>query len=64
MADGETGLLVDETPEALAAALARLCSDPALRARLSAAAAARADAQFSLPAAAERMERLFEEAVR
>ena len=64
VADGETGLLVEETPEALAAALARLCSDPALRARLSAAAAARADAQFSLPAAAESMERILVEALR
>ena len=58
--DGETGLLVDETPESLAAALARLATDAALRMRLGAAAAARADAEFALPRAAERLERLYE----
>lgn len=43
-----TGLLVPvRSPDALAAAIARLCRDPALRARLGAAARARAEAEFS-----------------
>jgi glycosyltransferase involved in cell wall biosynthesis len=54
--DGESGLLVDSTPESLAGALVRLARDPALRARLGAGAAARADAEFALPRAAERLE--------
>jgi glycosyltransferase involved in cell wall biosynthesis len=54
--DGETGLLVDETPEALAAAIARLAADEALRRRLGAGAAARAASEFSPARAAERLE--------
>ncbi len=54
--DGETGLLVDEDPDALAAALSRLAADPSLRARLAAGAAASAEARFALPRVAERME--------
>ena len=44
VADGESGLLFDETPDALAAVLARLAADASLRDRLGAAARARADA--------------------
>ncbi len=52
--DGETGLLVPpHDPHALARALLRLCGDPARRARLGAAGAARVQAHFT----AERMVR-------
>jgi len=44
VADGASGLLFDETPEALAAALARLAADRALRDRLGEGARARAEA--------------------
>jgi glycosyltransferase involved in cell wall biosynthesis len=54
--DGATGLLVDETPEALADAIARLAADEPLRRRLGAGAAARAAEEFSPARAAERME--------
>ena len=46
--DGETGLLVPpHDPPALARALLRLCGDPAWRARLGAAGAARVQAHFT-----------------
>ena len=60
VADGETGCLVDADPEALAAALARLARDPALRERLGAAARAHAAAEFALPRAGERLEALLQ----
>jgi len=45
--DGETGLLVPaQDPDAMAAALGRLIADPALRARLAAAAQARLVGEF------------------
>ena len=44
--DGETGLLVDGSPDALAAALAALVRDPALAARLGAAGRRRFDERF------------------
>jgi glycosyltransferase involved in cell wall biosynthesis len=57
---GETGLLVPaRQPAAMAAALARLIGDPALRARLGAAARARVDAEFSLDACVERYAHLY-----
>ncbi|UCE86532.1 MAG: glycosyltransferase [Deltaproteobacteria bacterium] len=45
--DGETGILVDETPAALAAAWRRLLEDPARRAAFGAAAGRRARALFA-----------------
>jgi glycosyltransferase involved in cell wall biosynthesis len=48
IADGRTGLLVPpRDPDALAAALVRLCDDPQLRARLGSAAQAEASAHHS-----------------
>lgn len=56
--DGETGVLVPEGDAvALAAALARLAEDPALRARLGAAGRARFEAHFTAPAALDRATR-------
>ena len=42
--DGETGLVVDETAESLAAAITKIASDGPMRRRLAAGAAARAEA--------------------
>ncbi|NJC74293.1 glycosyltransferase [Planosporangium thailandense] len=57
--DGETGLLVPpHAPTELAAAIARLAGDPALRARLGAAAREAATA-YSTPACVERHEALY-----
>lgn len=53
LADGRAGVIVPpHAPEELAAALGRLLHDPDLRARLGAAAAARAAESYSLPASA------------
>ena len=46
VADGETGLLIDETPAALAAALVRLAADRELRSALGSAAGRTARARF------------------
>ena len=60
VADGVTGLLVaPRSAEALAAGLARLRDDPALRARFSAAAQARAARDFGQDAMLDRMEAVF-----
>lgn len=45
--DGEGGLLIDDTPEALHAALKKLIDNPALRERLGAAGRARVNAEFT-----------------
>lgn len=55
----ETGLLAD-TPDAFARDLARLVADPALRARLGAAAAAHARAHFDAPRVAARVDAVYE----
>jgi glycosyltransferase involved in cell wall biosynthesis len=57
--DGETGFLVDETPEAFAEALVRLAKDAALRRRLAKSAREDARERFSLPAQAERVEAVY-----
>jgi phosphatidylinositol alpha-1,6-mannosyltransferase len=58
VADGETGLVVrrPDDPAAVAAALARLLDDAGLRARLGAAARARAAAEFDYDVLAARLD--------
>ena len=60
--DGESALLVDNTPEAVAQALQRLLSDAALRARLGAAARARYETRHRPEAMAARVLQIYEEA--
>lgn len=60
VADGEEALLTPPAdPDALRRALARLIADPALRARLGAAARRRADAEFRIERMADRYEALY-----
>jgi len=60
--DGRTGLLVPPgDPAALAAALARLCDDPALRARLAAAGPERVAEGFEAEQMVGAYERLYRE---
>jgi glycosyltransferase involved in cell wall biosynthesis len=59
VADGETGLVVDEDPDALAAAWGRLVADADLRRELGAAAARRARALFSPERLADDVEALY-----
>ncbi len=62
--DGETGLLVpSRDAAALAAALARLLDDPALRERLTASASGHVAAMFDLAANTRRLRALLQEAV-
>jgi glycosyltransferase involved in cell wall biosynthesis len=62
VADGETGLLVDEDPDALARALARLLADRERRARMGAAARLRAERLFRPERLADDALALYEEA--
>ncbi|CBS90495.1 Glycosyl transferase, group 1 (plasmid) [Azospirillum lipoferum 4B] len=62
IADGTHGLLTDGTPPAIAAALERLASDPALRLRLGGAAHDRLRAEFGMTAGIDRLVRRLEEA--
>ena len=60
--DGETGLLVDEDPEALAAGWHALLSDPDRRRTLGAAARKRAETLFTPERFAEDVTELYHEA--
>jgi glycosyltransferase involved in cell wall biosynthesis len=54
--DGVNGLIVESDPAAMAAGVARLCTDPALAARLGAGGRAEVAAKWSYKAAASRLE--------
>jgi len=58
--DGVTGILVDDDPEHLAAALVRLATDPAERARMADASAKKAQRRFGLPLQAKNVEAFYE----
>jgi hypothetical protein len=60
---GETGLVVGEDAESLAAAIGALLADPARRGALGAAARARAEALFAPERLAERVAALYREAL-
>lgn len=57
--DGETGLLVDDEPEALARALARLAGDGEARRRMGEAAGREARERFSIAAVAAEVVRIY-----
>lgn len=63
VADGETGLLADETPAAFAGALRRLVADADLRRAYGAAARKRAETLFAPPVLAAEVERLYADAL-
>lgn len=63
VADGETGYVVDDRPEELAAALARLARDPELRSRMGTRAAEEARRRFGLERLGEATERVLSLAV-
>ena len=59
--DGETGLLIERTPDALAQAIIRLLSDPSQRAQMGAAAHNRAQTSFSAGVMVSQIESLYHE---
>jgi glycosyltransferase involved in cell wall biosynthesis len=62
--DGETGLFVPhESPEAVAAAMARLLDDPALRERLGGALRAKVEREYSAEAVTRQWEALFDSVI-
>jgi glycosyltransferase involved in cell wall biosynthesis len=61
IADGETGLLIERNPDALANALISLLSNPSRRAAMGTAARKRAESQFSANVMVERIESLYRE---
>jgi len=58
--DGETGFIVEETPEGFADALIGIAKDEVLRKNLSKGARDAAKARFGLPAQAERVEAIYQ----
>lgn len=64
VADGETGLVADETPESLAAAWSALLGDPVRRAACAAAARARAEREFAPARLADAVLAIYAEACR
>ena len=63
VSEGETGLLVDEEPEALAGAWQRLLEDPDLRATMGEKARKRAEACFTPRRLAREVQRLYGESL-
>lgn len=61
VADGQTGLLIERNPDALADALISLLSDSSRRAAMGTAARRRAESQFSANVMVERIESLYRE---
>jgi glycosyltransferase involved in cell wall biosynthesis len=61
--DGVTGILVDDDPEALAAALVRLARDPDERARMAEATWRKAQRRFGLPQQAKAVEAFYAQVV-
>jgi len=61
--DGETGLLIDETPKALKEAILRLARDGKLRERMGAAARRLAEQRFRIEPQAKRIEDLYISAI-
>ena len=57
--DGETGLVVDENPDALGEAWQRLLDDPSLRTAMGTAARRRAKTCFAPVRWAEQVEKLY-----
>jgi len=62
--DGKTGLVIDDSPEGIAAAIERLASATALRESMGRAGRARALEAFDIRRQAEAVIRAYEEALR
>ncbi|MFH1730475.1 MAG: glycosyltransferase family 4 protein [Planctomycetota bacterium] len=59
--DGETGLVIDDSPQELADAIVRLADDSALRGQMGSAARAAARARFDPACQAERVEQIYKQ---
>jgi glycosyltransferase involved in cell wall biosynthesis len=62
--DKVTGLVIDDTPENLAAAILKLVRDEGLRRKMSKASLKKAQEKFSLESMTEKVERVYEELLR
>lgn len=61
--DGETGLLIERTPDAVAEAIIRILADPVHKRQMGAAAQARAVCRFSASVMVNQIEALYQEMV-